>query len=120
MQFNDILGIESMLRGCVVFKFECSEDSEMYAGSPQFGDALNALLDSIIAYYRDLGRHDTADKWEATYLLSPTSNKADFVRSYVVKHPKWRAMNMQERKEWVNIVAAPYRIRDSEFSQFLD
>ncbi|MEC3952906.1 hypothetical protein VMT65_07685 [Nocardia sp. CDC153] len=116
--FTTVQSVEALLRAAVVFKFECQSESHLYAGSPQFADGVHGLLNTIIQNYRESGDERRAKNWEDLYVLD-NPERFEFVRSYSKKHPKWNTMNDSDKKVWLDVVAAPYRIRQADYQLLL-
>ncbi|MGP3968013.1 hypothetical protein [Streptomyces sp. 6N223] len=118
INFSDISSIEALLRGTVLFKFDCPQ-AEMYVGSPQHSEAASLLLQAVIDEYRRSGKEEVAKRWEKHYLLSNHPERREFVGQYARRHPKWASMDTQQRKAWIDTVAAPYRISDEDYQSIM-
>lgn len=92
----------------------------MYVGSPQYAAALRALLDAVVAQHKSAGESGVASRWLDTYDLAASPERSRFVHAYALKHPKWATMDMVQRKAWVDVVAAPYRIKDEDYGRFIE
>ncbi|MBF6425282.1 hypothetical protein IU440_11365 [Nocardia cyriacigeorgica] len=112
--------VEALLRACVVFKFKCTGESDLYIGSPLYAAAVNSVFNTVIDYHISAGRSDIANKWIETYDLERHPERAEFVREYALKHPKWGSLDGQQRRDWVDVVAAPYRISDEDYTKYID
>lgn len=120
IEFPDNRSVEALLRASVVFKFECPEESEMYVGSPQYAAALRAILDAVVAQHKAAGASGVASRWLDTYDLAASPERSRFVHDYALRHPKWATMDEHQRKAWVDVVAAPYRIKEEDYPKYIE
>ncbi|BDT89850.1 hypothetical protein [Nocardia cyriacigeorgica] len=118
IEFPDHRSVVALLRACVSFKFDCSDASELYVGSPQYAAAVRSVFDAVVARYRAAGQCGAAEQWIATFDLANHPERAEFVREYALSHPKWNSMDFQQRKDWVEVVAAPYRVSHEDYEWF--
>ncbi|MGV9663750.1 hypothetical protein [Nocardia niigatensis] len=118
--FPTVQSVEALLRAAVIFKFDCQGESHLYAGSPQFAEAVNSLLATVVQSYRESGDERRAKNWEELYVLDNNHDRFEFVKSYSRKHPQWNAMDDGDKKAWLDLVAAPYRIQQGDYAALLD
>ncbi|MFF3228183.1 hypothetical protein ACFYV7_35690 [Nocardia suismassiliense] len=115
VDFADSASLEALLRASVLFKFECPQESHMFAGSPAYAEGVNRLLAAIISEHRQSGREAIANSWATTYLLANHPERLAFVKNYAQGLGKWASLDMSQRRDWVDVVAAPYKIREEEY-----
>lgn len=115
VEFDSTVAAETLLRAAVLFKFEGGEEAEIYAGSPHFAHSVNRLLDGVVQAYRASGKEGMAQRWENLYQLARHDERRKFVRDFARKHPDWETMSEQQRMEWVDVIAAPYKVSDNDY-----
>ncbi|WP_129840743.1 hypothetical protein [Streptomyces sp. RFCAC02] len=117
--FESVTDMEALLRAAVLFKFEGGTDAEPYVGSPAYARALDRLLDAVVTAHREEGRGGTADRWAGLYRLSGHAERAEFVRRWSRRHPRWEELDDAGRREWLGVLAAPYRLGERDVADLL-
>jgi hypothetical protein len=107
---------EALLRAAVLFKFDGGPDAEPYAGSPQYAEALDALLTAVVEGHRAAGRDGMARRWADLYRLGGHAERRALVRERARRHPDWATLGEADRRAWVAVVAAPYRVSDDDYA----
>lgn len=113
VQFEDIRELEAAFRANVLFKFSGSSDADVFLGSPVMAEALRRMLDAIEEYWSTAGNSRRAESWRDLYLVSKVERHVDLITAHALQHPKWASMVRQEQLEWLQVVAAPYRLDDA-------
>ncbi len=114
VNLRDRSSAEALLRASVLFKFESPGEADPFFGSPQFSEALTALLESIVHSYAESGLKGKSDGWRDTYRLSVRSDRWQYVAEYASRHPRWSSLSSEERANWIATVAAPYWLDANE------
>lgn len=113
MQFGDILQLETAFRAGILFKFSGDHDADVFLGSPVMAEALNRMLGAIQEYWSTAGIPLRAKERRDWYVLSKAQLYVDVIASYALRHPKWAAMTRREQLDWLQVIAAPYRLDDA-------
>ncbi len=108
MQFGDILQLETAFRAGVLFKFSGEHDADIFLGSPVMAEALERMLGAIQEYWSAAGNPRKAEGWRDTY--SSAKHLADVISSRAPSHPQWATMTRREQLDWLQVIAAPYRL----------
>lgn len=116
MQFGDILQLETAFRAAVLFKFSGDHDANIFLGSPVMAEALNRMLGAIQEYWTAAGNPRRAEGWRDVY--SNAEHLADVISSEAPSHPKWTTMTRREQLDWLQVLAAPYRLDDAGVALF--
>lgn len=116
VQFGDILQLETAFRAGVLFKFSGDYDADIFLGSPIMAEALNRMLVAIQEYWFAAGNPRKAEGWRNTY--SSAAHLANVISSYAPRHPKWAEMTRIEQLDWLQVIAAPYRLDDAAVALF--
>jgi hypothetical protein len=114
VNLRDRGSVEALLRASVLFKFESPGEADPFIGSPQFSEALAALLESIVHSYAESGLKGKSDAWRDTYRLSARSDRWQCVAEYTSRHPNWSSLSSEEHANWIATVAAPYWLDANE------
>lgn len=123
MQFGDILQLETAFSAGVLFKFSGDADAEIFLGSPIFAEALSKMLGAIQEYWSAAGQRPRAERWRDLYVVSNAKRDnylrhVDLISSRAPSHPKWATMTRREQLDWLQVLAAPYRLDDSGVALF--
>lgn len=118
VEFGDILQLETAFRAGVLFKFSGDLDADVFLGSPVMAEALNRMLGAIQEYWSAAGKPSKAERWRDLYVLSNAKRHVDVISSYAPRHPKWAAMTRREQLDWLQVIAAPYRLDDAGVALF--
>lgn len=118
VQFGTILELETTLRAVVLFKFGGSDEADIYLGSPILAAAASALLASIEHHWKVVGNHRRADDWHNLYQAANLGPRADRIAAEAPRHPMWATMSRSARVEWLQLLAAPYRLDEQSLGPF--
>ena len=123
MQFGDILQLETAFRAGVIFKFSGDDDADIFLGSPIMAEALNRMLGAIQEYWFAAGTPRKAEGWRDLYVVSNAKRDnyerlVDLMTSYAPRHPEWATMTRREQLDWLQVIAAPYRLDDAGVALF--
>ena len=123
MQFGDILQLETAFRAGVIFKFSGDADADIFLGSPVMAEALSRMLGAIQEYWFAAGNPRKAEGWRDLYVVSNAKRDnyerlADVISSYAPSHPKWTTMTRREQLDWLQVIAAPYRLDEAGVALF--
>lgn len=111
------LEAETLLRAAVIFKFEGGAAAEIFLGSPHFANSVTSLLESITSTYTEEGEQGNAQDWRETYRLSGHHERWDRVSHRAPTHPKWASLSEEEKRAWVDVLAAPYWLEDRDYAR---
>lgn len=123
VQFEDILQLETAFRAGVIFKFSGDLDADIFLGSPVMAEALSRMLGAIQAYWVAAGKTPRAESWRELYVVSNAKRDnykrvADMISAYAPRHPQWAAITRREQLDWLQVIAAPYRLDDAGVALF--
>ena len=123
MQFGDILELETAFRAGVLFKFSGDYDADIFLGSPVMAEALSRMLGAIQEYWSAAGQSPRAQRWRDLYVVSNAKRDnyervVDLISSHAPRHPQWAAMTRREQLDWLQVLAAPYRLDDAGVALF--
>ncbi|MCK1795604.1 hypothetical protein MTQ01_06200 [Streptomyces sp. XM4193] len=111
------LEAEALLRAAVIFKFDGGESAEVFSGSPHFANSLTILLESITSHYAVEGKSSKSKAWRETYRLSGNSERLEWVAHQAPTHPKWESLTDDEKRSWIDTLAAPYWLEDEDYAR---
>jgi hypothetical protein len=117
-QFGSIQELETAFRAIVLFKFSGSGDADVYLGSPVMANAATGMLESIQAHWISAEDSRRAEGWRDLYLVSNAERHVEIISSCAIRHPKWASLSRQERLDWIQIIAAPYRLDEAGLEFF--
>lgn len=123
IQFGDILELETAFGAGVLFKFSGDADAEIFLGSPVMAEALSRMLGAIQDYWTAAGNSRVAQRWRDLYVVSNAKRDnyerhIDLIASHAPSHPKWAEMTRREQLDWLQVIAAPYRLDDAGVALF--
>lgn len=123
MQFGDILELETAFGAGVLFKFSGSDAADIFLGSPVMAEALNRMLGAIQEYWSAAGKSRGKERWLDQFVVSNAKRDnyerhVELISSYAPRHPKWDAMTRREQLDWLQVIAAPYRLDDAGVALF--
>lgn len=118
VQFGNILQLETAFRAGILFKFSGDHDADIFLGSPIMAEALNRMLGAMQEYWSAAGNPRKAESLRDWYVLSKASLFADVISSEALSHPKWTAMTRREQLDWLQVIAAPYRLDEAGVAFF--
>lgn len=119
VQFGDYLQLETAFRAGILFKFSGDHDAEVFLGSPVMAEALNRMLGAMQEYWKAVGKAPRAKEVRDWYVLSKAQFLfADVISSAALRHPQWAAMTRREQLDWLEVIAAPYRLDDAEVALY--
>ncbi|MEV7467304.1 hypothetical protein AB0O20_12515 [Streptomyces kronopolitis] len=113
IEFGSKGEVEALLRASVTFKFQGSEESDIFAGSPIHSKALQSLLASLV----EAEGPAAGLVWKDTYRLSGHAERWNFVAKYAARHPRWNSLSDHERVTWIETVAAPYEVTEADAAE---
>lgn len=117
-QFGDVLELETAFRAAVLFKFGGSADADVFLGSPIMARALTRMLDAIQEYWTGAGHWRRAESWRDIYVVSAATRHVELIASYAPRHPEWAVLTRHEQLEWLQVIAAPYRLDGPSIALF--
>ncbi len=118
MQFGDILQLETAFRAGVLFKFSGDADADIFLGSPVMAEALSRMLGAMQEYWSAAGNPRKVEGLRDWYMVSNAKHLADVISSYAPSHPKWTTMTRREQLDWLQVLAAPYRLDEAGVALF--
>ncbi len=123
MQFGDIIQLETTFRAGVIFKFSGDDDADIFLGSSVMAEALCRMLGAIQEYWSAAGNPRKAEGWRDLYVVSNAKRDnykrhVDLISSFAPSHPKWATMTRREQLDWLQVIAAPYRLDEAGVSLF--
>src|SRR5258708_5609288 len=98
------------------YKFEGAVEDENFGTSPIFGRALTQLLDGLVDGLRASGNFSKARKFADWYQLALHTHRWSLISRRAAGHPKWDALSESERRDWIAVVAAPFKLDDDTFA----
>ncbi|WP_037577627.1 hypothetical protein [Phaeacidiphilus oryzae] len=117
LEFDDLAQVESLLKASITFKFDGTEEAQIFVMSPIYGAALGRLRDGLFDAMRSGGESGKIERVSAWYRLSHHTHRWHFVVRSAKAHPKWGVMDAAERREWVEVVASPFTVDDDVFAE---
>jgi hypothetical protein len=113
VEFDDFAQVEALLRAGMELKFELTDDSGVFIGSPVYASALNRLREGLISGLLSSptpGRAQAQDDW---YRLSGHPQRLAMVARRAVLHPRWRELDAVAMRQWIETLAAPLKVDDA-------
>jgi hypothetical protein len=117
LEFDDLAQVESLLKASITFKFDGTEEAQIFVMSPIYGAALGRLRDGLFEAMRSGSEADKVKRVSAWYRLGHHTHRWQFVARSARMHPKWSGMDPAERREWVETVASPFTVDDNVFAE---
>lgn len=123
MQLGEIIQLETVFRAGVLFKFSGDDEADIFLGSPVMAEALSRMLGAIQEYWSAAGNLRKAESWRDLYVVSNAKranykDHMDLISSYAPRHPKWATMTRREQLDYLQVIAAPYRLDDAGVALF--
>jgi hypothetical protein len=115
VEFDDFAQVEALLRAGMELKFELTDDSGVFNGSPVYASALNRLREGLIS---GLLSSPTPGRAQAQaqadwYRLSGHPQRLAMVARRAVLHPRWRELDAVAMRQWIETLAAPLKVDDA-------